>query len=66
MLELKNIVFDVPVKDGSTETKRIIDDISLTIPEDRFIVITGPNGGGKSTLAKLIMGIEKPTSGRIF
>ena len=39
MLELKNIVFDVPVKDGSTETKRIIDNISLTIPEDRFVEI---------------------------
>lgn len=66
MLELKNLVFEVPVSDGSTETKRIIDDLSLTIDDDRFTVITGPNGGGKSTLAKLIMGIEKPTSGQII
>ena len=66
MLELKRIVFDVPVKEGSTETKRIINDLSLTIPDDTFTVITGPNGGGKSTLAKLIMGIEKPTSGQII
>ena len=66
MLELKNLVFDVPVSEGAKETKRIIDDLSLTIGDDRFTVITGPNGGGKSTLAKLIMGIEKPTSGQII
>ena len=47
MLELKNLVFEVPADDGGT--KRIIDDLSLTIPDDRFTVITGPNGGGKST-----------------
>ncbi|MBQ6454806.1 MAG: ATP-binding cassette domain-containing protein [Eggerthellaceae bacterium] len=66
MLELKNLVFEVPVNEGAVETKRIIDDLSLTIGDDRFTVITGPNGGGKSTLAKLIMGIEKPTSGQII
>ena len=66
MLELKNIIFEVPVKEGSKETKRIIDDLTLTIPDDTFTVITGPNGGGKSTLAKLIMGIESPTSGQIL
>ena len=66
MLELKNIVFEVPVKEGSSETKRIIDNISLTVDENKFVVITGPNGGGKSTLAKIIMGIEQPTSGQII
>ena len=66
MLELKNLVFEVPVKEGSSETKRIIDDLTLSIPDDTFTVITGPNGGGKSTLAKLIMGIEAPTSGQII
>ena len=66
MLELKNIVFDVPVEEGSSKTKRIIDDISLTVDENKFVVITGPNGGGKSTLAKIIMGIEQPTSGSII
>ncbi len=66
MLTLENIVFEVPVSEGSSQTKRIIDDISLTIDENSFVVITGPNGGGKSTLAKLIMGIEKPTSGKIY
>lgn len=66
MLELKNVVFEVPVSEGSKETKRIIDDLSLRIDDDKFVVITGPNGGGKSTLAKLIMGIEQPTSGQIL
>ena len=64
MLELKNLVFEVPADDGGT--KRIIDDLSLTIPDDRFTVITGPNGGGKSTLAKVIAGILTPTQGRII
>ena len=64
MLELKNICFDVTEDDGSS--KRIIDDISMVIDDRKFIVITGPNGGGKSTLARIIMGIEKPDSGQIF
>lgn len=64
MLELKNICFEVIEDDGST--KEIIKDISLKIDNSKFVVITGPNGGGKSTLAKIIAGIEKPTSGRIF
>ena len=63
MLELKNLVFEVPADDGGT--KRIIDDLSLTIPDDRFTVITGPNGGGKTTLAKAIMGLVRPTGGTI-
>ena len=63
MLELRNVSFDVPKENGK---KEIIRDISLTLDEHKFVVITGPNGGGKSTLAKLIVGIEKPTSGRIF
>lgn len=65
MLELQNIVFEVPSPDGNGQ-KRIINDLSLTIPDDKFTVITGPNGGGKSTLAKIIMGIETPTSGNII
>ena len=63
MLELKHISFSVP---GETAEKEIIRDISLTVPKGKFVVITGPNGGGKSTLAKLIAGIEKPTSGEIW
>ena len=64
MLELRNVSFTVPEEKGAE--KEIIKDISLTIADGKLVVITGPNGGGKSTLAKLIMGIEKPTSGRIF
>jgi Fe-S cluster assembly ATP-binding protein len=63
MLELKHISFAVP---GETAEKEIIRDISLTVGSGKFVVITGPNGGGKSTLAKLIAGIEKPTSGDII
>ena len=63
MLELKNISFGVESEDS---TKEIIRDVSFTVPDEKFVVITGPNGGGKSTLARLIMGIEKPSAGRIF
>ena len=62
MLELKNISFAVDAED---QNKEIVRDISLTIPDRKVIVITGPNGGGKSTLARLMMGIERPTSGSI-
>lgn len=64
MLELKNIVFEVTDDDGNI--KRIIDNISLTLGDDKYFVITGPNGSGKSTLARIIMGIEQPTSGQII
>ncbi len=63
MLTLENVSFHA---DDGTGDKEIIQDISLTIEDNKFIAITGPNGGGKSTLAKLITGIEKPTSGRIY
>ena len=63
MLELRNVSFLV---DAEGKDKEIIRDVSLTIPDRKMVVVTGPNGGGKSTLAKLIAGIEKPTAGRIF
>ncbi|MBR3630411.1 MAG: ATP-binding cassette domain-containing protein [Oscillospiraceae bacterium] len=63
MLELQNITFSAAGEGGKVD---IIRDISLTIEDHRYTVITGPNGGGKSTLAKLIAGIEKPISGRIL
>ena len=67
MLELQNISFGV-TEESSTGSvnKEILNDINLTIEDNKFVVITGPNGGGKSTLAKIIAGIEKPTSGRIL
>lgn len=63
MLELKNISFEV---EGERSKKEIIKNLNLKIDENKFVVITGPNGGGKSTLAKIIAGIEKPTSGQIL
>ena len=59
MLELKDVCF---ARDG----KQILDNVNLKIDDKKFVVITGPNGGGKSTIAKMIMGIEKPDSGKIF
>ena len=63
MLEIKNVSFSVSENDGE---KEILRDVSLTVPARKLLVITGPNGGGKSTLAKLIAGIERPTEGSIF
>lgn len=63
MLELKNLCFQV---EENNQTKTIIDDLNLKIDDGKFVVITGPNGGGKSTLAKLIMGIKPVTSGQIL
>ena len=59
MLELKNISF-------STDGKQILKNINLVIDDAKFVVITGPNGGGKSTLAKVIAGIITPDSGQIL
>ena len=64
MLELKNVSYLVDDEDDGNR-KEIIKNVSLTI-EDGFVAITGPNGGGKSTLAKLIAGIYTPTDGQIL
>lgn len=62
MLQLKNISFSAENEDG---VKEILKEITMDI-DDGFLAITGPNGGGKSTLAKIIAGILKPTSGKIL
>ena len=64
MLEIKNLTYRVD--DEGDSTKEIIDGLDLTVEDGKFIVITGPNGGGKSTLAKLIMGVNQLTSGQII
>lgn len=63
MLQIKNLSFKV---DDDGKDKEILRDITLEIPDGKLFVITGPNGGGKSTLAKLIAGIEKPDAGQII
>lgn len=60
MLSIKNISLDLPERDN------LINDISLDIKPGKLTVITGPNGGGKTSLAKLIAGLFVPTNGRIF
>ena len=59
MLELRNVGYE------TDDNKEILHDVYLTVQE-RFVAITGPNGGGKSTLAKVIAGIYQPTSGQIL
>lgn len=60
MLRLEHISWNTP------EGAKVLDDLSLTAPDGKLTVITGPNGGGKTTLAKIIAGIEKPASGRVY
>lgn len=64
MLELQDVSF--MVSDEKDKHKEILKNINLKIEDGKFIAITGPNGGGKSTLAKVIAGIEKPTKGKII
>ena len=63
LLEIKNLSFTVP---EDSDAREIIRDVSLRVPAGRLVAVTGPNGGGKSTLAKLIAGIERPTQGKIL
>ena len=63
MLELKGLSYQVEDNGVKTEILRGID---LTIEDNKFVVITGPNGGGKTTLAKVIMGLVQPTEGQIL
>ena len=63
MLELQHLTLTVPSEAGPTD---ILKDVSLTIEDKKFIVITGPNGGGKTTLAKTIMGLATPNQGKML
>ena len=63
MLELKGLSYAVQEDGGELG---ILNDISLTVEDGKLVVFTGPNGGGKTTLAKSIMGLVRPTAGKIF
>ena len=63
VLQLQNISYLPAGEKGAVPVLR---DVNLTLEKNRFYVITGPNGGGKSSLAKIIMGIYQPTAGKIF
>ena len=60
MLKIKDLCWTAP--DG----KQVLDHVNLTLRDDRMVALSGPNGGGKTTLGRILMGMEKPTSGQIF
>ena len=63
MLTLKNLSLTAADAQGRAD---IVKNVSLDVEDGKFLVITGPNGGGKTTLAKLIMGLAAPTGGQIL
>ena len=63
MLSIRNLSL---IAENGNETKEILKGIDLDIDDSKFVVLTGPNGGGKTTLAKVIMGLVKPTNGQIL
>ena len=64
MLEIKGLSYQVEGESG--QELGILNDVSLTVEDYKLVVITGPNGGGKTTLAKAIMGLVQPTGGSIL
>ena len=63
MLQVEHLSYDI-VEEG--RQSEILSDVSFTVQDGEMLVITGPNGGGKSTLAKVLMGINKETAGKIY
>ena len=63
MLEISHLSYQVEGEEG--QELGILNDVSLSVQDHQFVVITGPNGGGKTTLAKAIMGLVQPTGGSI-
>lgn len=66
MLELRDLTFSVPSREGDEDDSRIVDQISLKLPRRHFAAIVGPSGCGKSTLLKLIAGVAEPDQGDLF
>lgn len=64
MLQLESV--GLTLDDGSQGPRDVLNNINLTLEDEKFYAITGPNGGGKTSLAKVIMGIYQPTEGRIL
>ena len=60
MLRIENVSWSSP------DSREVLHNVNLDIPEGKLIVITGPNGSGKTTLARIIAGIENPSAGSIF
>ena len=60
MLELKNVRWRLP------EGEEILKGVNMKIPDGKLTVVTGPNGGGKTSIAKMIAGLYSPTEGEIF
>lgn len=63
MLEIKNLSYRVEDQSGPVD---ILQDVNLTVADNRFVAVTGPNGGGKTTLARAVMGLVTPTAGQIL
>ena len=63
MLEISHLRYDVTDEEGGE--LGILRDVNLTVDDGKLVVITGPNGGGKTTLARAIMGLNQPTGGSI-
>lgn len=63
MLQVEHLSYDVQEEGRQSE---ILSDVSFSVEDGEMLVITGPNGGGKSTLAKILMGINQPAAGKIL